>query len=180
MMNGINPLSNNQYSIAGSFGSFGYTDGSSPSGARSPYMQDGASSSGDPARPGEKADPVSEAQEKTKGCHTCENRRYQDGSNDPGVSFKAPTKIDPKNAAAAVAGHEKEHVFREQAKAQRENKKVVSQSVSYSTDICPECHQVYVSGGVTRTTTKTQPESLTAADIAAQADGIGLQYNALV
>lgn len=86
-------------------------------------------------------------------CQTCENRKYQDGSDDPGVSFKSPTNVAPEMAAAAVRGHENEHVVREQAKAAREGRKVVSQSVTYKTAICPECGKVYVSGGETRTTT---------------------------
>lgn len=87
-------------------------------------------------------------------CQTCKERKYQDGSDDPGVSFKTPTHIGPDQAAAAVRGHENEHVVREQAKAQREDRKVVSQSVTYHTDICPECGKVYVSGGTTHTITK--------------------------
>ena len=90
-------------------------------------------------------------------CQTCKNRKYQDGSDDPGVSFKTATNIAPEQAAAAVRGHEQEHVVREQAKAQREDRKVVSQSVTIHTEICPECGDVYVSGGTTRTTTKANP-----------------------
>ena len=87
-------------------------------------------------------------------CQTCKERKYQDGSDDPGVSFKTPTNIAPEQAGAAVRGHENEHVVREQAKARQENRKVVSQSVTYHTAICPECGKVYVSGGTTRTVTK--------------------------
>lgn len=86
-------------------------------------------------------------------CETCENRHYQDGSDDPGVSFKSPTKLSPDEAASAVQRHEQEHVVRERAKAEREGRKVISQSVSIHTDVCPECGRVYVSGGVTRTVT---------------------------
>ena len=87
-------------------------------------------------------------------CQTCEKRKYQDESDDMGVSFQAPTQVDPKTAAAAVRGHENEHVVREQAKAKQEGREVVSQSVTMHTDICPECGKVYVSGGETRTVTK--------------------------
>lgn len=87
-------------------------------------------------------------------CQTCKERKYQDGSDDPGVSFKTPTHIGPDQAASAVRGHENEHVVREQAKARQEDRKVVSQSVTYHTAICPECGKVYVSGGTTRTVTK--------------------------
>jgi len=86
-------------------------------------------------------------------CQTCEKRKYQDGSNDAGVSFKTPTRIDPSQVASAVRGHEMEHVFREQAKAKREGRKVVSQSVTYHNAICPECGRVYIAGGTTRTST---------------------------
>lgn len=86
-------------------------------------------------------------------CETCEKRKYQDGSDDPGVSFKTPTNVSPEMAASAVRGHEQEHVVREQAKARREDRKVVSQTVTYHTEICPECGRVYVSGGTTRTVT---------------------------
>lgn len=94
-------------------------------------------------------------------CETCEKRKYKDGSDDPGVSFKSPTRIAPEQAASAVRGHEMEHVVRENAKAQREDRKVVSQSVTIHTAICPECGKPYVSGGTTRTTTaaETQPQA---------------------
>lgn len=89
-------------------------------------------------------------------CQTCKERKYQDGSNDPGVSYKNPTNIDPTQAASSVRGHEQEHVVREQAKAKREGREVVSQSVTLHTAICPECGKTYVSGGTTRTTTRAQ------------------------
>ena len=90
-------------------------------------------------------------------CQTCKNRKYQDDSDDPGVSFQTATNVAPEMAASAVRGHEQEHVVREQAKAQREDRKVVSQSVTIHTEICPECGDVYVSGGTTRTVTKANP-----------------------
>lgn len=86
-------------------------------------------------------------------CQTCERRKYQDGSDDPGVSYKTPTHIAPEQAASEVRGHEMEHVAREQAKAEQEGSKVISQSVTVHTAICPECGKTYVSGGTTRTTT---------------------------
>lgn len=87
-------------------------------------------------------------------CQTCENRKYQDGSDDPGVSYKTPTKLSPDQAATAVRGHEMEHVSREQDKARQTGREVVSQSVAIHTSICPECNRVYVSGGTTRTVTR--------------------------
>ncbi len=92
-------------------------------------------------------------------CQTCEQRKYKDGSDDPGVSFKTATKLSPEEAATAVRGHEMEHVVRNQAKAQREDRKVVSQSVTIHTDICPECGDVYTSGGTTRTVTKANSDN---------------------
>lgn len=87
-------------------------------------------------------------------CETCEKRKYQDGSDDPSVSFQMPTRIDPDTAAATVRGHEMEHVFHEQARAEQNDRKVVSQSVMLHTGICPECGRVYISGGTTHTVTK--------------------------
>ena len=100
----------------------------------------------------EDAESAAEVAEDAK-CETCEKRKYQDGSDDPGVSFKTATRVAPEAAQAAVRGHEMEHVVREQAKAKREGRKVVSQSVTYHTGICPECGKIYVSGGTTRTVT---------------------------
>ena len=92
-------------------------------------------------------------------CQTCKERKYQDGSDDAGVSFKTPTKIDPDQAPSAVRGHEMEHVYREQAKAQREDRKVVSQNVTYHTATCPECGRAYISGGTTRTVTAAESQA---------------------
>lgn len=89
-------------------------------------------------------------------CQTCKERKYQDGSDDPGVSYKTPTTIAPEQAATAVRSHEQEHVVREQSKAQREGREVVSQSVTMHTAICPECGRTYISGGTTRTTTRAE------------------------
>lgn len=98
-------------------------------------------------------------------CKTCAERKYQDGSDDPGVSFKTAAHISPDQAAAKVRSHEYEHVVREQAKAKREDREVVSQSVQLHTSICPECGRSYVSGGVTNTVTKgtSEPQQQTEA-----------------
>lgn len=103
---------------------------------------------------------IEEIQEAAKEgeCQTCKERKYQDGSDDAGVSFKTPTRIAPEQAAAAVRGHEMEHVVRERAAAVREDRRVVSQSVTMHTAICPECGASYVSGGTTRTTTAADPQ----------------------
>jgi len=92
-------------------------------------------------------------------CETCEKRKYQDGSDDMGVSYQTPTNIKPEQAPSAVRGHEMEHVYREQAKAEREGREVVSQTVTMHTEICPECGKAYVSGGTTETVTRAKTEN---------------------
>ncbi len=87
-------------------------------------------------------------------CEACSSRRYVDGSNDPGVSFKTPTHISPEQSMGAVIGHEMEHVQNEQAKAKSNNAEVISQSVSIHRAVCPECGTSYVSGGLTKTVVK--------------------------
>lgn len=88
-------------------------------------------------------------------CETCAARTYQDGSDDPGVSFKAPGHIAPGSSAAVVAAHEQEHVAHEQANARSEDRKVVAQSVQLYSSVCPECGRTYVAGGRTFTQTAT-------------------------
>lgn len=92
-------------------------------------------------------------------CSTCRNRKYVDGSSDPGVSFKAPTHVSAGSSGAAVMAHEQEHVSREGAKAQVEGRKVVSQSVQVFMAVCPECGRAYTSGGKTTTITKADNKS---------------------
>jgi len=106
-----------------------------------------------PSEKAEGEDGVKSAQEVMEEgeCQTCAERKYQDGSNDPGVSFKAAAHIDPDQSAATVRGHEMEHVVRNRAKAEREGREIVSQTVTISNAICPECGKVYTSGGTTRT-----------------------------
>lgn len=106
---------------------------------------------------------------KTDGgeCETCKNRKYQDQSDDPGVSFKSASKIGAGSAESAVRGHEQEHVTRNRAKAEREDKEIVYQSVIIKRAICPECGDSYVSGGETTTVTRSKPEQRFAAGLAA-------------
>ncbi len=96
-------------------------------------------------RPGAKSSPAE--------CETCKNRKYQDGSDEM-VSFKSPSHISPNAAAAAVMGHEQEHVSNAYKKAALKNGKVLQASVSIKTSVCPECGRSYVSGGETRTQIK--------------------------
>lgn len=84
-------------------------------------------------------------------CQTCKNRRYQDDSDDSGVSFQSATRVAPGAADMAVRSHENEHVARNRDKAERNGMKIVSQSVTIKRAICPECGRVYTAGGVTRT-----------------------------
>ena len=103
---------------------------------------------------------LKQREEKQDGeCQTCKNRKYQDGSDDPGVSFKNATSISKGAAESAVRGHEHEHVVREQAKAEREGREVVSQNVRIKYGICPECGDSYCAGGVTTTVTRQKSES---------------------
>lgn len=87
-------------------------------------------------------------------CKTCQSRKYVDGSDDPGVSFKTPTHVSAANSGAAVMAHEQQHVSRNNAKAQQEGRKIISQSVQIYTDVCPECGRSYTSGGKTTTVSK--------------------------
>ena len=97
------------------------------------------------------------AEEENGECETCKNRKYQDESDDPGVSFKSASKVSG-NAEAAVRAHENEHVTRNQAKAEREGKEIVYQSVIIKHAICPECGTSYVSGGETTTVTRNKTD----------------------
>ena len=84
-------------------------------------------------------------------CGTCAGRRYVDKSDDASVSYQTPTKLSPSTAALSVGSHEREHVANERAKAEREEREIVNQTVSIKYAICPECNIMYPSGGVTRT-----------------------------
>ena len=104
--------------------------------------------------PGESTEKQAGKKSSPAECETCKNRKYQDGSDEGDVSFKAPSHIDPKAAASKVRSHEQEHVSNAYQKAAKDNGKVVSCNVSIHTDICPECGRTYVSGGTTATQIK--------------------------
>ena len=87
-------------------------------------------------------------------CQTCKERKYQDGSNESNVSFKAAAHISPGAAGAAVRAHESQHVKNAYNKAEKDNGKVLSAIVSIHTAVCPECGRTYVSGGTTNTAIK--------------------------
>lgn len=86
-------------------------------------------------------------------CQTCQERKYQDGSDEM-VSFKSAAHISPNAAASAVRGHEQEHVANAYKKAGQSDGKVLQASVRLKTAVCPECGRSYVAGG--ETTTKIQ------------------------
>jgi hypothetical protein len=96
-----------------------------------------------------------------EGCQTCKSRRYVDDSGDSSVSYQTPTHISPEQSASKVMAHEREHIANEQAKAERDDRRVVSQTVSLSTSQCSECGKVYVSGGVARTVTASNNKNET-------------------
>ena len=87
-------------------------------------------------------------------CQTCKNRKYKDGSDEM-VSFKTPGHISPGESYSKVMAHEKEHVANAVSEGRKENKELVSVSVSLQTAVCPECGDSYVSGGTTTSTMKT-------------------------
>lgn len=101
------------------------------------------------------------SEENNGECETCKNRKYQDESDDPSVSFQTASKISKGGAEAAVRGHEYEHVNHNQAKADREGKEIVYQSVIIKHGICPECGDTYVAGGETTTVTRDKPQERT-------------------
>lgn len=98
-------------------------------------------------------------EEQNGECQTCKTRKYQDGSDDPGVSFKTAQSVSKGAAEAAVRGHEQEHVVREQYRAEQNGREVVSQSVRIKYGICPECGDSYCAGGVTTTVTRAKNDS---------------------
>jgi hypothetical protein len=91
---------------------------------------------------------------KTGECQTCENRKYQDGSNENNVSFKTPGTITADQSYAKVSSHEREHVSNAIAKSSKPGAKLISASVSLKMGVCPECGRTYVAGGVTDTQIK--------------------------
>lgn len=125
---------------------------------------------------------MSEAEKKRRfdsfECQTCKNRRYQDESDDSGVSFQSATHIDPSAAYSAVRSHENEHVARNRTKAEQNGQKIVYQSVTIHKGICPECGRVYTAGGVTKTVTKADNSAkYTVGDLDLEKDPVGKIVN---
>ncbi|MGN1303714.1 MAG: hypothetical protein ACI4YB_01635 [Oscillospiraceae bacterium] len=111
-------------------------------------------------------------------CQTCKNRRYQDQSDDPGVSFQTASHIDPSAAYSAVRAHENEHVARNKTQAEQHGQKIAYQTVTIHRAICPECGRSYVSGGVTHTVTKADNSAkYTVGDLDLEKDPVGSIVN---
>ena len=100
---------------------------------------------------GEQAIENTQTPEPITGCSTCESRRYVDRSDDSSVSYQTPTNLNPRTAAADIAAHEREHVNNERARADREGREIVNQTVTIQYAMCTECNTLYPSGGTTRT-----------------------------
>ncbi len=130
----------------------------------SPYMGNynsygyGAGSAGVVRNPGESTQVKAGKTSSPAECQTCENRKYQDGSDEM-VSFKSAAHISPEAAASRVRAHEQEHVSNAYKKAAMKGGEVVSASVSIHTSVCPECGRTFVSGGETRTQIRYSNES---------------------
>ncbi len=106
-------------------------------------------------------------------CETCDNRKYQDGSNEM-VSFKSAANISPESSMAKVMAHEQEHVSNAYQKASSKNGKVISANVSLKSAVCPECGRSYIAGGTTSTQIKYYNESNPYQQDKKTSDGISL------
>lgn len=146
------PYNNDRYASYGSApADTRSSDPSAKGGREYPGSPQAVDAGGKPVNPDQA---VNAAGDKSSGkCQTCENRKYQDAS-DENVSFKSPSRVAPQAAGAAVRSHEQEHVSNAYSKAAKDNGKVLSASVSIKTAVCPECGRSYVSGGETRTQIK--------------------------
>ncbi len=145
------------YSRAGKTGAnsaTGTAQGAAAAGAKS-ASANGADSTGyvNPEEDGKTPDTTKKPGRKSSPaeCKTCKERKYQDGSDEANVSFKAAAHVSPEAAGAAVRAHEGMHVANAYNKAKETGGKVLQASVSIHTAVCPECGRVYVSGGETRT-----------------------------
>lgn len=140
----INPLGSMNYSFANSYGNY-----SPLQSARGADATQGAIKN-----PGESTEKAVGRKSSPAECETCKERKYQDGSDEANVSFKAASHIDPSVAGSAVRAHEQEHVSNAYKDAAQNNGKVLSCNVSIKTAICPECGRSYVAGGTTSTQIK--------------------------
>lgn len=111
-----------------------------PSHEAKPIVNPGESTK---VQPGKKSSPAE--------CETCKNRKYQDGSDEGDVSYKAPTHISPASSTAKTMAHEMEHVANAYGKAAKGNGRVLQASVRLKMAVCPECGRSYCAGGETTT-----------------------------
>ncbi len=133
--------------VAGFATPYAYSTGIMPTSASDAVVKNpGASTE---VAPGRKSSPAE--------CETCNNRKYQDGSDEM-VSFKSAAHISPEASATKVRAHEQEHVSNAYKKAAQNNGKVLAATVTLKTAICPECGRSYVAGGTTATRIKYSNE----------------------
>ena len=119
----------------------------------------GSETSGAPTSVNEPSAAYLDALKPSGECTTCARRRYVDQSDDPSVSYQTPTNISAGMSGAAVAAHESEHVRNNRAKADRDGREIINQSVSITYAFCPECGRLYATGGTTRTTSINKSDS---------------------
>lgn len=103
--------------------------------------------------PGEDTQAAAGRKSSPAECETCQNRKYQDGSDEM-VSFKSAAHISPQASMSRVMAHEQEHVANAYEKAARGNGRVIAANVSLQQAVCPECGRSYIAGGTTSTQIK--------------------------
>ncbi|MDR0248734.1 MAG: hypothetical protein LBI44_03615 [Oscillospiraceae bacterium] len=81
-------------------------------------------------------------------CGICRARKYKDSSADIGVSMQSPVSIASSAAAGTILSHEREHASIAERRAS-EDGKAAQTNVRSRMGICPECHKVYIAGGIT-------------------------------
>lgn len=146
MMNGINTYTNT-FAYPSAAGNANSYEGVSGSTVQAP--EDGVKHI--IRNPGESTEKQAGRKSSPAECETCKNRKYQDGSDENDVSFKAAAHISPNAAASRVRSHEQEHVSNAYKEAAQNNGEVVACNVAIKTSVCPECGRTYVSGGTTST-----------------------------
>ncbi len=141
-------------------------------GLRLSYKDPSTASAFNNAASAEGASSSSGAQPYT-GCKTCEGREYQDGSDDPGVSFQTPGHIPASMSGVKVASHEGEHSTRETEQAQKEGRVITNKKVTMQMAVCPECHRMYAAGGTTTVSTMDDPKNKNNAEVSSIMDLMG-------
>ena len=75
-----------------------------------PYATNAKAQASDVTKIGQDAGKKVDKTDPNYECQTCENRKYQDGSDEHDVSFKNAAKVAPEAASSAVRSHEQMHV----------------------------------------------------------------------